>query len=136
MLVAGADGDVAPAEVVVFEEVAEAFGEEALAGGGLGAWVGKEGGHSLIIAWKSLALERPISQALDSIGNPLISMRESQETFKRLRLQIYCMVERVELLPAAGVGCSRRVRIGRSRSKHSILTEEAVFGGRSLHRLQ
>jgi len=47
-----ADGDVVPAEVVVFEELAEAGSEAALAGGGLadgGVGGGEEGGQSLII---------------------------------------------------------------------------------------
>jgi hypothetical protein len=52
VLVARADGDVVPTEVVVLEQVAEAGGEAALAGGGPGAGEiggGEEGGRDGII---------------------------------------------------------------------------------------
>lgn len=51
MAVLRTDGDVVPAEVVVFEELAEAGGEAALAGGGLageGVGGGEEGGYGHI----------------------------------------------------------------------------------------
>jgi hypothetical protein len=53
MLMARADGDVVPAEVVIFQQGAKALGEAAFAGhGGSSAspWAGEEGGHGGIIA--------------------------------------------------------------------------------------
>jgi len=53
VLVARADRHVVPAQIVVFEQVAQAFGEAPFAGHGApgaGPWAGEEGGHGRIMA--------------------------------------------------------------------------------------